>query len=303
MSQPTHATSFSRFGRLPAELRFIIWELCLPTRIIPLSVLVVAHQQRHLPHRRGSPIARLLKTLLAQPCRISQVCRESRAVATSRRQHAEALDLAWLGRGSWLDPRTDTLLLDCDVFKRYRSLWRQIRRALARGAGPAGSSGPNRVHIAMCEDLAGYECKSANHYAAEEGDVIADGEITASGFRQRTWPVVMDKIWLRMTEDVACTTGLFGVFGEEHTVLVHVRDGARLGLLEELRGLHVDRVIDARQLVRRALDRWKKRCSKFWSLSREVGFAGSEEEWRLTRFGPYPVIQVQWDDIERGLTG
>lgn len=299
MDQPTStttttpsspATSFPLFRHLPPELRVIIWEICLPSRLIPLSALVIAHKHHYLPPRRSATaaITKLLRSVLGKPCRISQVCRESRAVATARRQPAEELDLEWLTGpgtgGGWFDPRTDTVFVDCDVFDKYTGIWHDVQQALGmtRPAPPGSSSERGCVRVALANELLDWTKPRSDAGSAE------------TGIRQRAWPVVMDKIWLSMSVDTACSKGRFGVFAEECTLLIELCDDTRLEWVDQHRTMPSLKGLDSQTLVQRALKRWEEVENKFRVVSRDVGFAGTEKEWRVANRGPYPVIKLEW---------
>jgi hypothetical protein len=286
---PSPATSFPRFRHLPLELRLTIWELCLPSRIIPLSALILAHKNHnHQPrHCHGlAAVTTLLRALLARPCRISQVCRESRAAATARRQPVDALGLQWLsgpGTGDgWFDPRTDTVVLDCDVFRRYAGIWSDLRKALGMTHTTASGSSVERgcVRVGLGSELVDW-CK---HHGDVSGDEI--------GIRQQTWPVVVDKIWLSVKEASPCLWKRFGVFGEECAIFVELCAEGQLKWVDENPGIHSYAGLDAQRIVRRASKHWKDIEDKARALSPEVGFVGTEKEWRTASFGPYPVIKV-----------
>jgi hypothetical protein len=287
---PSPPTSFPHFRHLPLELRLSIWELCLPSRFIPLSALILAHKNHsHQPRRYHAlaAVTTLLRALLARPGRISQVCRESRAAATARRQPVDALGLQWLsgpGTGDgWFDPRTDTVLLDCDVFRRYAAIWSELQKALGMTHTAASGSGVERgcVRVGLGGELVDW-CK---RHSDVSGDEI--------GIRQQTWPVVVDKIWLSVKGDPACLDGRFGVFGEECGILVELGDETRLNWMDENPAMYSYTGLDTPRLMRRAMKQWKDIEDKVRPLSREVGFVGTEKEWRTPSFGPYPVIKVE----------
>lgn len=287
---PSPAASFPHFRHLPLELRLSIWELCLPSRFIPFSALILAHKNHNHQPRRYHALAAvttLLRSLLARPCRISQVCRESRAAATARRQPVDALGLQWLsapGTGNgWFDPRTDTVLLDCDVFRRYAAIWSELQQAL--GMTHTAANGPSAERACVRVGLGGELADWCKRHSDVRGDEV--------GIRQQTWPVVMDKIWLSVKEDLASLEGRFGVFGEECGILVELGDEAQLKWVDEHPARHLYTGLDTPRLVRRALKQWKDIEDKVRALSREVGFVGTEKEWRTASFGPYPVIKVE----------
>ncbi|KAK4040131.1 hypothetical protein C8A01DRAFT_46527 [Parachaetomium inaequale] len=301
--------TFHLFPRLPPEIRALIWELCLPHRIIPLSKLVIAHRHRADPpgDRRGNnnmDTAKFLKRYLVPACLIAQVSRESRAVATLCRQPADKLGLPWFGRGHWVDPRTDTILLDCDVFGRYRALWHQLRRKLF-GRGPPGS---RQVQVALSREMAGwYETWSKAEQppqGAEEGDDdgSSDGgnlEDPVPGMQQSTWAVVMERISLFVREGEARTV-MFGRLGEDRWELVDMEVCGE-GIperLAEIRSKYPCRTRSAQQTVDEARNHWRRDHDNIIAMSRDVGFEGSEKEWRRDGGGPYPAVKVSFFQFE-----
>ncbi|KAI0181500.1 hypothetical protein GGR52DRAFT_583899 [Hypoxylon sp. FL1284] len=130
--------TFPQFGKLPAELRFLIWRFALPRRVFEIRRETVSIKQDgevnvskdldHDPWRvRNSD---LVAVLLAPPALLS-VCREARRLAL------RAGSWKWVGscpRGAervsrlatWFDPSTDTLCFD-DTFFRSMSTHIQER--------------------------------------------------------------------------------------------------------------------------------------------------------------------------------
>ncbi|KAL2163317.1 hypothetical protein VTH06DRAFT_5374 [Thermothelomyces fergusii] len=293
--------AFPQFRRLPTEIRVIVWELCLPRRVIRLSSLVIAHSHHHYRDAALDPtIERLLRFVFSRACLVSRVCREARAVATMRRVPVAALDLPWLGRGTWLDPRTDTLVLDCDVFFAHSRFWHQLRRKLFPGPRAA----PNRVRLAVVKDLAtwyfNYLHLRRPQGASEQNGQNGQNERPDKGdgdplpaIRQTSWPVEMKEVYLPPPmRDVAIRAGWAGPLREAASRQVEVRPG---GLLERLERLAIPHVLDMREagtMEAEALDCWANEYPKIVAMSRALGFEGSEKEWRKNGGGPYPVFTV-----------
>jgi hypothetical protein len=315
MTNPTDL-QFTDFPNLPPELRITIWELCLPQRIIPLSILALAHDSHgrdgHSPDTDDTRpgITTLLRRTLAEPrgCRVAEVCREARRVVLSRRWNAVGqLGLPWLDAdvgsgsedsrsvsvsrtGSWFDPRTDTLLVDCDVFGRYRGLWAELQDKLDLGSrSVVGRRAGVRVGFGM--GLAGGEQKHREWHAGAS----ANGDYGNAGFgsriRQQTWPVVVDETVLDLTPAEAGRVGIFGLFGEERALLVELSGDPRLELLRGLPTL--GRIVGFEWMVEGALNRWRKleESDQLRRLGRELGLEGCERSRQ--GFGPYPVIKVE----------
>ncbi|AEO59800.1 hypothetical protein MYCTH_2128884 [Thermothelomyces thermophilus ATCC 42464] len=287
--------TFPQFRRLPTEIRVMIWELCLPQRVIRLSSLVIAHSHHHYHDAALDPtIERLLRFVFSRSCLVSYVCRESRAVATMRRVPVTDLDLPWLGRGTWFDPRTDTLMLDCDVFFAHSRFWLQLRRKLFPGPRVATS----RVRLAVVKDLATwyFNYLQLRHRQGSDQNDRRDRPDEGDGaplpaIRQISWAVEMKEVYLPLPmRDVAIRAGWAGPLREAACRQVEVRQG---GLLERLERLAIPHVMDMREagtMVAEALDCWANEYSKIVAMSRALGFEGSEKEWRKNGGGPYPVF-------------
>ncbi|KAH6847577.1 hypothetical protein B0I37DRAFT_147669 [Chaetomium sp. MPI-CAGE-AT-0009] len=286
--------TFPYFQRFPPEIRAMIWELCLPRRLLPISTLVVAHNYRNAaaetdasaPVVTNPAVGALLNKTMARGCRIAQVCRESRGVALLGREPVEVLGLLWLGRGAWIDRRTDTLLLDCDVLKLHRDLWLELRAKLV--AGPR--AGPRRVRLALCGNMLNWYKPKPSPSEAEAEEEAAVGW----GIRQKSWPVVMSHWFLVDREEEAKREGMFGFFAEERQALLDVSDDAREQQLTRLKKLGMPGLPEEadRQSLDYTLAQWRKDLDRHLLLGRELGFEGTDEEWRRDGAGPYPTIHV-----------
>ncbi|KAL2193879.1 hypothetical protein P885DRAFT_80887 [Corynascus similis CBS 632.67] len=282
--------TFPQFTKLPPEIRAMIWELCLPKRLIRLSSLVIANSHHYYPEVALDPtIEKLLKFVFSRKCIISQVCRESRAVATLCRVPVVKLDLPWLGCSSWFDPRTDTLILDCDVFWSHKSLWLQLRKVLFPGHGTT-----NRVRLAVVKDLGNWYFNHLARITVDPDQEFRKGEEDLlPPIRQTSWPVEMKEVYLNPPmRAVAIASGWAGPTGEAACRHVEV---CYDGPLERLERLTIPYAMDmpaARTMVKEGLDKWEKDYSHLLIMSRALGFEGSEKEWRKTGKGPYPVFTM-----------
>ncbi|KAK4121963.1 hypothetical protein N657DRAFT_673183 [Parathielavia appendiculata] len=293
--------SFTSFPHLPLEIRFMIWELCLPRRIIQFSVLALIHHRHHHPDRNTNDnmnsripmvtLATLLRKHHARPCRIAQVCRESRAAVLSLRRSAEVLDLPWLGQGVWFDPRTDTVLLDCDVFERYRDIWEEVRSKLSYGSG-AWPGRERGVQIGFSAPLFGWHRSRPGtaDVSAQDDDVVApaatdteDGKFRA---RQREWPVVMNTVYLDVTSAEACGTGLFGLFGEEQAIFIDLHNDRQLELLKGI-PRSMSGLFPIQRTIERCWTGWKAYKSQSRAVSRTLVNGRSTRQTRL----PHPCYQ------------
>ncbi|KAK4102400.1 hypothetical protein N658DRAFT_552398 [Parathielavia hyrcaniae] len=334
----TIGASFTPFPRLPPEIRAMIWELCLPKRVVPFSIIALCHQDYHSPDRRDADnnntingvrcirvetIMDLLNKHLERSCRIALVSREAREAALSLRRRAEDLGLPWLGKDATFDPRTDTVLLDCDVFVRYRDMWDEVRTKLSAGAGAWGGNGrgvsfgltaalfrwcgaPYRIQetevdeeVVLAQDLDDDDDGDDDDDFENDDDVtISESDMDDAGFRvrQRAWPIVMRTVLLEVKSVEACGTGLFGLFGEEPSIFIDLRNKRQVELLKRIPRL-TSVLFPVQRTVKESRAKWKRYKSGSRPVSRMLGLVGCKEEGGSSMgSGPYPVINVerQW---------
>ncbi|KAH6623248.1 hypothetical protein F5144DRAFT_539262 [Chaetomium tenue] len=303
-------TSFPRFPSLPREIRAQIWELCLPRRLIPLSTLAIARDHRNAaaetdPSQPGSDdpaIQTMIDKVMPRACRIAQVCREARIIALSQRESTAELGLLWLGRENWFDRRTDMLYVDCDVRERHKEIWEELRAKVVvgdwegRGYGGGGGGG---VRVALCNHMV--KRWTPTDPPAPVLPVMELGVATRRGIRQKSWPVVMDRLTPGIGWKSPAGLGMFGLFDEECVTLLDASEDEQGGLLERLMELGL---VDAHPLelaipfsLRMASEEWKPNLDRCLGLSRELGFEGSDEEWLQDGAGPYPTLKAEKDDF------
>ncbi|KAK4233743.1 hypothetical protein C8A03DRAFT_19228 [Achaetomium macrosporum] len=249
--------TFPQFARFPSEIRCMVWELYLPTRIIPMSVMHVAFTSYQRASDGGvkPAVKEMLRKFMPTSSHISKVCRESYALAHSCHRRAEDCSMPWLGEKTWFDPRTDTIFIDCDIFRGYHEVWKAVQRGLLLPSAARGQ----RFQIAVSSNLAKRIGPGLELPKLQDDD--GDGGIVRSG----PLAVVMDRVSLFLTKDEAAALGLFGP-SVEHSIpktLVDVcGDSRQLGRLASV----TERVMDGRKIetiVERVSKDWKK-CVDQW---------------------------------------
>jgi hypothetical protein len=225
---PPQPAFFPQFASLPTELRAHIWELCLPRRLLPMSLFVECHTHFYRTLIRiytDGALGKKLHEVMGRTCHIETVCREARAVARSCRIYVSQLDLPWLRDHPtiYFDHRTDTILIDCDVFIKDCEVWEEIRDALDLGRikRPDGL----RAQIALFNDIL-YDVRRYR----EIGITIEPSPVL---IRQRHWPLVL---YYRRLETHAPSElpgiDLLGLFGEQSSQIISLQDPSKVEYLE-----------------------------------------------------------------------
>ncbi|KAL2268411.1 hypothetical protein VTJ83DRAFT_3257 [Remersonia thermophila] len=292
--KPDMTTSFPQFSGLPAELRAKIWELCLPRRLIPFSAIALAHDkgvnEKNLKWS-DSVFGRYLWDLLGMPCLIEQVCREARDTARSCRMYAVGeLQMPWLGKASYIDPRTDTILIDCDVRIRYRVVWRLVQETLGLGIRRPGRD-KHCVSVGIMSEYVRYK-----HQWNLPGEVPP--EEAPLPFRHRTWPIVMCVIYLDLPKETAKACGKFGLFGEERGALIPIRKRGDLAFLHGIQQVYHHRSGNPEDLVSIYMQTFRDLKKRYLQVGYHAGIEkrDGDEDKGLTETGPYPVIFAKWKD-------
>lgn len=193
------------------------------------------------------------------------------------------------GEYGWLDTRTDTLLVDCDVKEVYRELWERLRRSgmlLPRQHVRGGDRGLVEARVWNGLGLA---------VAWALNGLLDDLKILGCASRVALAVLVVE---LSLTTAEAAASGLFGILGEERGVLVHLWDEGRL---ERLFSLQDKRLWggDLRFSVQTERESW--RCSYRTSvirgdLVREERLATGDSSLVYLALSCYPVLHVRWSN-------
>ncbi|KFY69013.1 hypothetical protein V496_00600 [Pseudogymnoascus sp. VKM F-4515 (FW-2607)] len=218
------AQSFLLFPQLPVELRRLIWELCLPARVVELNLQV---QRTHIAHTSCS----LQRTSLinTRAPLATRVCKESRNVAllagaTELYNDAYADDVTHNIQYFWVTPPTDVLHLNCcspyDVW--YNRSGNPLRSLvwLAR----------RNQHYTRMSIVAPLVMGFDEHEgAAFSAEFLEDFEVLAEG--GGPYMTTLCVVSLHVGLDAALQTEggmLFGRLGEERVKLIEAGDRAAL---------------------------------------------------------------------------
>ena len=270
MSSPRN---FHQFPRLPPEIRDFIWSLCLPHRIDeidePCNFLVFG-----LP---PAPCHLCFSTLRDhRPPSVSQVCRESRAVALKTRATAPPPDYPdpayWRSqlvvRWRWTDAARDSPHLNwtpayeadfsADGNALARMAWEISRVSSGRGSLMLNYFLGSRSWWYTSVPIAGPTLPEQSLESEQEVSRERDRD---SLRRVRRWQVVMDIIVINSDFDSAVATGLFGISGEELVKVIDAADeqacDAYYELAQRCERLAVARVTAPQKIRRQPLDTLK----------------------------------------------
>ncbi len=277
--------TFPLFPHFPPELRLLIWDLCLPpTRLIPMSLLTAAYQQRQ-PGEHPAPASVLTRilTVLTQPVPIAAVCREARRAAHTQRRVLGELGVAWLkgiADHGYFDPRFDTILVDCDVFGHYAEAWGDLCAALK--CGQKGGVG-----VAVRHQVLDFPkpAKKKRMETEEEGPGLG--------------PVMVGDAVLLVTDKEAMEGGCFGLFGEGRSAIFDIRSVAERARLDGLMEFHNKklRVGYDPESIEKELASFKDLQGEYRSFGKKLGLGTGQEEEKEGALAsrPYPVFVVRRD--------
>lgn len=191
---------FEFFPLLPIEIRYMIWQHCLPHRTLEIRCVENSPAQVCWGHPKSRTLA------LRKPPVIAQVCHESRTVAFRRgrlRILSTAKDISQDRNQAWFDTSTDTLHLT----------WWAERRTLV-------CSLPD--FIDETEDLAMDRWMLQQHLTPEQVATILNNGTPFP--RVRLIQVVFYSFEVCVTHDDAVSSGLFGSHGERSVVAVSTKE-------------------------------------------------------------------------------
>lgn len=223
-------TSFHRFPDLPLELREMIWENCIPSRLVFHGLKI--HDRCDIGLRQSQ----------RRPPIISHVCHEARRVAFRHGSRitigtwysgpSRALDHPVPGRSeekAWFDTRRDTLLL-CQT---------RLKRPSAYYALPMGT--PNWLHIS--NDVVVAVKKSGRlrcigpYSSLRSIETRSVSDILGSDWLHGADMGYVTKIYyLRLLAPLPAIveSGLFGLFGENRAIAVDLDDADTFRALKKL---------------------------------------------------------------------
>ncbi|KAK2590720.1 hypothetical protein QQS21_011591 [Conoideocrella luteorostrata] len=266
-------TSFHSFPKLPPELRFLIWQLCLPHRTPEEDVpyfLLDGNESRQACWAESSTYQN------AQPPTIAFVNRESRSVAFEQGHERDTTEKAWVLSGwtdpprhywnpfkntslgsIWVQPRRDAwlqlnwtrllyhhMLSDFDDFSPIGTfLWLGKDLGLPHSV-VADIILPFSLEVLLDGDDGADASKSPSfefewneefikHYDTRE---LAFATLDAE--RPNSLGTVMAAVSLHITREEALMSGLFGLLGDAPVQVVDFNDTARLREFDALFGEH-----------------------------------------------------------------
>ncbi|KAI3401164.1 hypothetical protein diail_310 [Diaporthe ilicicola] len=225
--KPVPATEFPRFLDLPFEIRWAIYELCLPTRVVDSAV----HPENIIPHvtRIIEEQELALRYAVARFSSMPVICKAVPEVYRKLRRHMvapPANEWAWTSvnkrhtkgfsdpRPLFFDPGSDVLFIS------VRDIW-----------------------IFDEDFLLTY--KTPYWLASNQDVVLAIDELTIDSFTidkelatycflgRKNCTVILSETRLIKPIESIISCGLFGLFGEERTVLVDVDDFERIDYFDK----------------------------------------------------------------------
>lgn len=231
-SSPPTERNFHLFPKLPTELRFHIWRLCLPHRVTELDN----------PTPEGiwdeeKPVCQLRHTSIVNGCSpvIARVCHESRGIAYQANANSyESLHKDFYKQMSpfdmfdsptaeldyWMDPDRDVIHLNYSPgygWIAYSHDFENPFRTLAFFAARNGG------RFSFMEGWLGW---LGSDYKADE--TLKDLE------RVEHWLVILRVVILHSEDRAAAQTGLFGLLGDARVQVVPVSEQRRLSALFDL---------------------------------------------------------------------
>lgn len=277
--QSTEST-FHPFSRLPTEIRYAIWELCLPSRRFVeaefLPRLDELSSQGFFGHHSHMGLTNVNKLFSRAPV-LSRVCRDSRQVAVSK--------AGWLGINN-----NTTLFLPTDI--RYMSWGEPFRiphfvtttlTAIDRGVTTslaADSFYPFRIPFK--EDR-----------PRVYGGVLRDACVAFKIFEllgdRKEHVVTLASAHLHLAREDVVSSGLFGHLGDESIALVDATDEEKLRRLHRLSPNLVPETIwsfpyhPSRTRWRdfpADVRKWCYGLKSYWIAYKASGLPVAEEIWR-----------------------
>lgn len=226
MSSP-QPTDFHRFLELPFDIRWEIYELCLPKRVIDSVIHILPAVPKYLMTTQEQLA---LRHIVAKFSRTPVIARASTEVYRAMRRHLVAPprgEWVW-NRDSWCaqgftDPRPIYFDPKSDVLSFSPEDWHV----------------PQIMMVSGCSDVSPFclaEARNVNLALDKE----AIRNLVTSKKLADHWLLGRKKCTIILNETVLISTakwiascGLFGLFGEERTVLVDVDDFERIDYFDK----------------------------------------------------------------------
>lgn len=220
-------TDFHRFLELPFELRWEIYELCLPKRVID-SVIHILPAVAKDDMTRQEQLA--LRHIVARFSRTPVIARASPEVYRAiRRQVVSPPRGEWVwNRNSWyvkgfIDPRPVYFDPKSDVLFFSPEDWEDHQRIMVEG-----DPGVSPIYLAKARDVT----LALDQEAVR--NLITSKKLADYWFLGRKkCIIVLNETILISTAKWIASCGLFGLFGEERTVLVDVDDFERIDYFDK----------------------------------------------------------------------
>ncbi|KAI8957391.1 hypothetical protein F5Y11DRAFT_363873 [Daldinia sp. FL1419] len=190
--------TFPQFRNLPPEIRLMVWDYCLPRRVVPLHDTKFIESWRDVAAVDNTPIA------CPNPPVISQVCRESRDFAL---MHGRLENTAFWGTPVWFNRRIDTLHVEYDCYQEFsRSGGKCIENGMMQLAYR------HDIPLMIEHDVFSFSFSSPFPGPYAGSDFTRWAIQRLAGRAECT--VVLRDAPIHMEYQDACASGLFGLFAE-----------------------------------------------------------------------------------------
>ncbi|KAK7707547.1 hypothetical protein SLS64_007066 [Diaporthe eres] len=230
------AKEFPRFLDLPFEIRWAIYKLCLPTRVINSEI----RNLRPVPKYSINREERLaLRRIVAKFGRTPVIARASPEVYRKLQQHVVALphsEWVWSWRTSDSDPITEGFTDPRPI------IFDPMSDVLLASPGHWVSGEDDEMYLdrspyclASSRDVAVAIDDQTIHYLS-----ICKWLADYCFLGRKNCTIVLSETKLVNSSEWIASCGLFGLFGEEQTVLVDVDDSERIEYFDrKLNGQHM----------------------------------------------------------------
>ncbi|KAI2627472.1 hypothetical protein GGS26DRAFT_599344 [Hypomontagnella submonticulosa] len=193
--------TFSLFPNLPLELRRMIWAECIPRRIVEIE-----------PELRSWPKYKEIQS--SNPPLIARVCRESRDIARlfGSIEYPRSLNMPiWVDHGHDIAILNNRYLLDCYIYDEDHA-----------DPGIRKLVNSSDIPISIGHELVVHDGPRADSRTMWVLDRLAG---------RKTCSVVLFDMTIHLTHREAIDSDLFGLFAEETTIHIGIKDGKQLARL------------------------------------------------------------------------